>query len=763
MKQFLDRLICFANNRQGFTLIEMLVSIGIVAIISVTMSTGIFQLMNISTTNIDTESAIRSLDIAGNWFVRDFQSADADALPESVYLDNKTSGDNITLLQSVASSNDTTVIYTISADGKLLRKVNSNAPSLIASDISSINYETGSNTATNKVTITSTVGQDSVTRSFNVLARIAKLGLAVINTSLPDGTVGNSYTQVLQAGGGTAPYTWTYSLGSLPDGLSLDAVTGIISGTPTSADTFNFTVQAQDHTGATTTRRLTITINSASNFIVSGYPATTAGTSHNFTVTAKNGSSTATGYTGTVHFTSSDIQAVLPGNYTFTSSDHGTKTFSATLNTAGTQSITATDTNSITGTQSGIEVTAGAASKLAFVQQPSNTLAAASISPAVTVAVQDASGNTVTTSSASITVAISTNPSSGTLSGTKTINAANGMATFNNLSIDKAGSGYTLRATSSPLTQATSLTFNITLRLAFTIQPSNATAALSISPAVKVAVQDAGGNTVTSSSASITVAIGTNPSSGTLAGTKTVNAVSGVATFSSLSIDKTGTGYTLSASSTGLSGATSSAFNITAGTAVKLGFTSQPGGAYKGTTFTQQPIVAVQDVGGNTVLSYSGNVTIAIGTNPAAGILSGTTSISISNGVATFTNLSIDKAGTGYTLTATCSSLSQSTSALFNVNYPAPTLSSINPTSASRGSTLSVILTGTNFISGVSSVSVGTTNITLNSTTVNNSTQITINITLAGGGSAKGTYDFSVTNSGPGGGTSGTQSFTITN
>ena len=196
---------------------------------------------------------------------------------------------------------------------------------------------------------------------------------------------------------------------------------------------------------------------------------------------------------------------------------------------------------------------------------------------------------------------------------------------------------------------------------------------------------------------------------------------------------------------------------------MKLGFTSQPGGAYKGTTFTQQPIVAVQDVGGNTVLSYSGNVTIAIGTNPAAGILSGTTSISISNGVATFTNLSIDKAGTGYTLTATCSSLSQSTSALFNVNYPAPTLSSINPTSASRGSTLSVILTGTNFISGVSSVSVGTTNITLNSTTVNNSTQITINITLAGGGSAKGTYDFSVTNSGPGGGTSGTQSFTITN
>ena len=68
----------------------------------------------------------------------------------------------------------------------------------------------------------------------------------------------------------------------------------------------------------------------------------------------------ATGYTGTVHFTSSDGLAALPANYTFTTADNGSHTFTATLSTVGTQSIMATDTSksTITGTESGIQVTA---------------------------------------------------------------------------------------------------------------------------------------------------------------------------------------------------------------------------------------------------------------------------------------------------------------------------------------------------------------------------------------------------------------------
>src|SRR5436190_113861 len=83
-------------------------------------------------------------------------------------------------------------------------------------------------------------------------------------------------------------------------------------------------------------------------------------------------------------------------------------------------------------------------------------------------------------------------------------------------------------------------------------------------PAVRVSALDDAGNVVTGFTGLITVALGANPGGGTLAGTTSVNAVSGVATFSTLSINNAGNGYTLTASASGLTGATSASFNITA-------------------------------------------------------------------------------------------------------------------------------------------------------------------------------------------------------
>jgi hypothetical protein len=101
----------------------------------------------------------------------------------------------------------------------------------------------------------------------------------------------------------------------------------------------------------------------AAAFTVSGFPAQTqAGVPHNFTVQAIDAfGSTATDYTGTVHFTSSDPQANLPADYTFTPADGGVHVFGANLKTAGVQSISATDhaDPTITGTQSNIVVTPG--------------------------------------------------------------------------------------------------------------------------------------------------------------------------------------------------------------------------------------------------------------------------------------------------------------------------------------------------------------------------------------------------------------------
>jgi hypothetical protein len=128
---------------------------------------------------------------------------------------------------------------------------------------------------------------------------------------------------------------------------------------------------------------------------VSGFPATiTAGVAGSFTVIAMNADGTTnTSYRGTVNFTSSDPQAVLPADYTFTAADNGVHTFSATLKTAGSQSITTSDTvvPSGAGTQSGISVNPAAASRFTVAGFPSPDTAG--VAGSLTVTAWDAYGN----------------------------------------------------------------------------------------------------------------------------------------------------------------------------------------------------------------------------------------------------------------------------------------------------------------------------------------------------------------------------------
>jgi FG-GAP-like repeat len=103
----------------------------------------------------------------------------------------------------------------------------------------------------------------------------------------------------------------------------------------------------------------------AASFAVSGYPASVAGNTNNFTVRVIDTiGQTASEYTGTVYFTSSDVQAGLPASYTFTTADAGIHNFSATFKTAGNQSINVRDlSGTLTGTQTGIAVAANSFSK----------------------------------------------------------------------------------------------------------------------------------------------------------------------------------------------------------------------------------------------------------------------------------------------------------------------------------------------------------------------------------------------------------------
>ena len=101
------------------------------------------------------------------------------------------------------------------------------------------------------------------------------------------------------------------------------------------------------------------------------------------------------------------------------------------------------------------------ASQLAFSVQPADTVPGANISPGIQVAVQDADGNTVTTDTSSITLSIGGNPGGGTLTGTLTVSAVNGVASFNDLKIDKTGTAYTLNAASSGGPTGGSAAFNV--------------------------------------------------------------------------------------------------------------------------------------------------------------------------------------------------------------------------------------------------------------------------------------------------------------
>ena len=148
--------------------------------------------------------------------------------------------------------------------------------------------------------------------------------------------------------------------------------------------------------------------------------------------------------------------------FTWSSSDE----MIATVSASGLVTAVANGSVTITATSDGVNGTAAVdvsqvAVQLGFTVAPATPEAGASITPAVEVAIQDALGNTVTATSDAVTVAFGSDPCMATLSGTTTADATAGIASFTDLSIDRAGKGYTLVATASNLSSATSATFDV--------------------------------------------------------------------------------------------------------------------------------------------------------------------------------------------------------------------------------------------------------------------------------------------------------------
>src|SRR5207244_826228 len=292
-----------------------------------------------------------------------------------------------------------------------------------------------------------------------------------------------------------------------------------------------------------------------------------------------------------------------------------TGTLSSTL--AQTKTISATVGTVMIAQQATVTVTAAAADTLARLVQPSNVAAGVHITPALQVEVRDQFGNRVTAATAGITLAIGTNPSGGALTVTSR-NAVNGVATFDDASIDKAGSGYTLVASSGGLGPVTSSPFNVSAAAATSIAPSagssqTGTAGTPVQTPPAVIVRDQFANPV----AGVAVTFATSGDNGTVdPATPVATGANGIAAANSWTLGTTAKVDTLRATAAGLSG---SPVTFTA-TATAGGPTTTRTATVNGTiTVAQTATVSVSPAGASAsqslVAASPGTITASSGSS----------------------------------------------------------------------------------------------------------------------------------------------------
>jgi len=240
--------------------------------------------------------------------------------------------------------------------------------------------------------------------------------------------------------------------------------TGTLSSTVAESKTVSATVNAVAITQTATVVVNAGTVSAAQSTVAATSPITAGGTGSTITVTAKDQfGNLVQGATVVLAATGTGNTLTQPAAAT-NASGVATGTLSSTV--AESKTVSATAAGTAVTQQTTVTVNPAAASRLTFTGQPSNTAANAAIAPPVVVTAQDAFGNTATTFTGSITLSITSGTGTplAVLSGTNPVNAAGGVATFSNLSINLPSTviPYQLDAASGALTRATSSPFNIT-------------------------------------------------------------------------------------------------------------------------------------------------------------------------------------------------------------------------------------------------------------------------------------------------------------
>jgi|GEM_PF-1958013 len=235
---------------------------------------------------------------------------------------------------------------------------------------------------------------------------------------------------------------------------------------------------------------------------------------------------------------------------------------------SGSTTITASVTDPAGHTASAtfnVNVAADKPANLAITQVPTATIVAGrAISPNITVSVTDSAHQPV--NGAKVNLQIVSGPGGAVLGGTIQALSVNGVATFNNVTLNVAGT-YTLKAVHGGVASAASASFNVRhttpVMLAFGQPPTPTTAGTAISPPITVDIEDQFGNVAINNDTAVTLAIqpGTGPDGAVLGGTVTVLAQNGVAMFSDITLSEAGA-YMLKAKDGTLTKVRSASFNI---------------------------------------------------------------------------------------------------------------------------------------------------------------------------------------------------------
>ena len=498
------------------------------------------------------------------------------------------------------------------------------------------------------ITATNATGSSTATFTFTVVVATPAFTLSSSSESRATGTSLTGYT-ISSTGGAVTSYSISPSA---PAGLTFSTSTGLLSGSPTSvASATTYTITATNTSGnASATFELTVTLGAPAFSLSSISETRSAGTAlSGYTITSSGGT-----------IASYSISPSAPTGLAFSTSTgllSGTPTVAAS---ATTYTITAINATGNSTAEFVLTVNVGEATKAMVTNNPAGAAAGTAFTTQPVVRITDSSGNTVTSSTVNVVASIGSG-SGGTLSGTTTVAAVNGVASFTDLVLTGTAGNFTLTFTPTSLTASTSNSFALSAGVAtqaeITTQPDGAVNGSAFSSQPVIRITDASGNTVTSSTVNVIVSIASG--TGTLSGTTTIAAVAGVATFTNLVISGTGN-HTLTFTPTLLTAVTSSTLSVTTPlVATKVAITRASVGTTYGAAFTTQPQVTIQNENSATVSSSSATVTASIS---SGGALIGTKSVNAVNGVATFTNLGLKgKDGTAYTITYTVLDLTTAT------------------------------------------------------------------------------------------------------